>query len=72
MDLIPLPNAVFHGCSYESSPPASTALENLRGLGCTASHTEIHAELLYERHENFYQGALPCPLDQYRLHKCGK
>ena len=72
MDLIPLANAVFHDCSYDSSQAKSAVLEELRRLACTPVHTEVHVELLFDKWARFGVNALPCPLDKYRLHKCGK
>ncbi|VDK39747.1 unnamed protein product [Taenia asiatica] len=70
-DLMPLANAVLEDCSEDPDLQNSTVLQVLPSLGCTVTRAEAVVELLYKRPALLEGNALPCPLDQYRLHKCG-
>lgn len=70
-DFRPLASAVLTDCSDDPDLENSTVLQVLPSLGCTVARAEAVVELVYKGPAVSEGATLPCPLDQYRLHKCG-
>ncbi|KAH9279185.1 hypothetical protein ECG_08568 [Echinococcus granulosus] len=70
-DLRPLASAGLEDCSEDPDLQNSAVLQVLPSLSCTVTGAEAIVELLYEKPAVLAGNAQPCPLDQYRLRKCG-